>query len=178
VCGTPFFPRVLVHLVGLHHRVVQPRTVSIPPGGVLEPVTQPEQLLAVATQLAGELGGGDPLGEAPEDQHQLDDRPLGAPQRRAGEGVEDPMAGLAAVIEERGAVAAMDTQTVACPAPGTNQPVREKPVQELGVAGVLVHQLGDREVHGRLRSSQGEGSASITPRTTDPVKAPSTKCPS
>jgi hypothetical protein len=145
---------------------------------VLEPVTQPEQFLAVATQLAGEPGGGDPLGEAPEDQHQLDDRPLGAPQGRAGEGVEDPMAGLAAVIEERGAVAAMDTQTIACPAPGASQAVGVEPMHELGVAGVLVHQLGDGEVHGRLRSGQGEGSASITPRTTDPVKGLSTKCPS
>jgi hypothetical protein len=108
VCGTPFFPGVLVHLVGLHRRVVQPGLVPVPPGGVLEPVAQREQLLAIAPQLAGELGGRDALGEAAEDQHQLDDRPSGALQGRAGEGVEDATAGPAAIVEDRGAVAAMD----------------------------------------------------------------------
>jgi hypothetical protein len=178
VCGTPFFPRVLVHLVGFSHRVVQAGPVPEEPGGVLGPVAQGEQFLAVAAQLAGQPGGGDALGEAAEDQHQLDDRPPGALQGRAGQGVEDPMAGLAAVIEERGAVAAMDTQTVACPAPGTNQPVGVEPMEELGVAGVLVHQLGDGEVHGRLRSSRRVSSPSITPHPREPVKGLSTENPS
>ena len=44
-CGMPFFPRVLVHLVGLDHRVVQPALVPVPPGRVLEPVPQPSNSL-------------------------------------------------------------------------------------------------------------------------------------
>jgi hypothetical protein len=36
-------------------------------------MSQPEQLLAVTPQLAGQLGGGDPSGEATEDPHQLGD---------------------------------------------------------------------------------------------------------
>jgi hypothetical protein len=139
---------------------------------------QGEQLLAVAAQLAGELRGGDALGEAAEDQHQLDDRPSGALQGRAGQGVEDPTARPAAIVEDRGAVAAMDSQSIAYPAPGTGQAVGVEPMQELGVAGVLVHQLGDGEVHGHLRSSQRVGSPSITPRTTDLVKGLPTASPS
>jgi hypothetical protein len=178
VCGTPFFPRVLVHLVGFSHRVVQAGPVPEEPGGVLEPVAQGEQFLAVAAQLAGQLGGGDALGEAAEDQHQLDDRPPGAPQGRAGQGVEGPMAGLAAMVEDRGTVAAMDAQSLACPAPGTGQAVGVDPVQELLVAGILVHQLGDGEVHGRLRSCRRVSSPSITPHPSEPVKGLSTENPS
>ncbi len=141
-------------------------------------MAQPEQLLAVAPQLAGESGSRDPLGDAAEDQHQFDDRTPGALQGGAGEGVEDATAGLAAIIEDRGAVTAMDAQAVTGAAPGTGQPVGVEPVKELGVAGVRVHQLGDGEVHGHLRSSQRAGSPSMTPRTTDQMKGLSTECPS
>src|SRR5262249_9655304 len=82
---------------------------------VLEPVTEVEQLLAVAAQLAGELRGGHPLREAAEDQHQLDGPPLGPLQRRAGEGVEDPPAARAAEVQDRGAMAAGDAQSVSRP---------------------------------------------------------------
>jgi hypothetical protein len=77
-----------------------------------------EQFAAVAAQLARQSGGGGPLGDAPEDQHQRDGPPLGALQERPGEGVEDPLAGRATVVEHRGAVTAVDAQSVACPAPG------------------------------------------------------------
>src|SRR5215213_7321667 len=51
-CGTPFFPRVLVHLVGLDHGVAQRVAVRADPGAVLEPVPEDQQLLAVAAQRA------------------------------------------------------------------------------------------------------------------------------
>src|SRR3954447_17197552 len=56
-CGTPFFPRVLVGLVGLQHLVLQGHPVAVPEGQVLQPVPQVQQLRAVAPQLAGELRG-------------------------------------------------------------------------------------------------------------------------
>src|SRR5215470_18155686 len=62
-CGTPFFPRILVGLVGLQHVVVQRHDVAVAEGEVLEPMPQVQQLGAVAAQLAGQLGGGDALGE-------------------------------------------------------------------------------------------------------------------
>jgi hypothetical protein len=119
-----------------------------PPGQVLEPVPQAEQLLAVAPQFAGEPGGGDALGEAPEDQHQFDGPPLGALKRGAREGVEHAAAGLAAVVQDRGAVAAVDGQALTCPAPRAGQAVGVQPADELGVAGTLVHQIREGEVHG------------------------------
>src|SRR5262245_30712315 len=60
-CGIPFFPRILVHLVGLRHLVVQPALVPEAVRRVLEPVPQREQFLAVAAQFAGKLSGGHPL---------------------------------------------------------------------------------------------------------------------
>ena len=76
------------------------------------------QLLAVAAQLAGELGGGHPLGDASEDQHQLDGPPLGALKERPGEGVEHPSAARATVIDDRVAVAVVDDPPVARPTGG------------------------------------------------------------
>src|SRR5512135_883296 len=177
-CDTPFFPRVLVQLVSFHHRVVQPPLASEPPGQVLEPMPQRQQLLAVAPQLAGQLGGGDPLSEAPEDHHQLDGPSLGARQGRAGEGIEHPVTDRAAIVEDRGTVTAVDAQALACPAPRADQAAGVKPGEQLGVAGLLVHQFGDGEVHGRLRLSRGDGSPSMTSRTAGAVKDLSTSCPS
>ena len=66
----PFFPRILVGLVGLQHLVIQRHDVAVAEGEVLEPVPQVQEFRAVAAQLAGQLGGGDALGEAADDQDQ------------------------------------------------------------------------------------------------------------
>src|SRR5947209_250357 len=42
-CGTPFFPRVLVHLVGLDHVVLERVAVQADAGALLEPVPQGQQ---------------------------------------------------------------------------------------------------------------------------------------
>jgi hypothetical protein len=64
----PFFPRVLVHLVGLDHPVVQRVAVQPPPRVLLEAVPQLQQVLAVAAQFTGHLGRGLARGDAVEDQ--------------------------------------------------------------------------------------------------------------
>src|SRR3954453_432361 len=51
-CGTPSFPRVLIHLIGLDHVVAQRVAVQSDPGALLEPVPEDQQLLAIAAQLA------------------------------------------------------------------------------------------------------------------------------
>jgi hypothetical protein len=149
-CGTPFFPRVLEHLVGLDRRVGQRRPVESFEGQLLEAVAEFEQLGAATAQLAGELSGGDALGDAAEDQDQLDRPPLGPPECRSGEGVEDATAGGAAIDEDRGAVAAMDLESVAFAAVRAGQAVGMEQDDEEFIAGGLVHQLVDREVHGRV----------------------------
>src|SRR5947209_6843356 len=63
VCGIPFFPRVLIHLVGLGLVVGQWRVVRGVERAGLDPVPQLQQVLAADPHLAGELRGGSPLGD-------------------------------------------------------------------------------------------------------------------
>jgi hypothetical protein len=151
VCGTPFFPRVLVGLVGLQRSVIQRHPVPVAEGQVLEPVSQVEQLRAVAAQLAGQLRRGHALGEPADDQDQLPGPPLDALQGRAGERVEDPLAVAAAEVQDRVAAAAVDDHAVIGMTAGAGEAVGVQPLEELPVAGLLIHQIGDREVHGRLQ---------------------------
>jgi hypothetical protein len=91
------------------------------------------------------------LGEAADDQDQLAGPPLEAMKGRAGEGVEDPLAVAAAEVQDRVAAAPVDDHAVIGMTAGTGEAVGVQPLQELPVAGLLIHQVGDREVHGRLR---------------------------
>ena len=130
----PFFPRVDVALVGLDDRVGQRGRVE-PGGGVLlELVAQLQQLHPVAAQLAGHPRRRGPLGDAAEDQDQGRGAPAGLLQGRAGEGVEDPPAVAAAVVEDRLAMAAMDAESVAA-ASGAGQAVGVEGLDQAGVAG-------------------------------------------
>src|SRR5947209_5493042 len=63
VCGPPFFPRVLVHLVGLGVVVRQRRVVGGGQRTGLDLMAQFQQVLAADPDRAGELRGGDPLGD-------------------------------------------------------------------------------------------------------------------
>jgi hypothetical protein len=67
----PLLAGVLVHLVGLDHRVAQRIAVAPPPGVLLESATQFQPVLAVALQLAGQSDGGHALGDATEREHDL-----------------------------------------------------------------------------------------------------------
>jgi hypothetical protein len=147
----PFFPRILVGLVGLQDLVVQRHQVAIPKGQVLESVPQVQQLGAVAIQLPRQLGGGDALGKTADDQYQLAGPPLEAMQSRAGEGVEDPLAVAATEVQDRVAAAPVDDHPVVSLATRAGKTVGMQPLYELLVAGALVHQVDDREIHGRLR---------------------------
>src|SRR5262249_38656644 len=60
-CGMPFFPRVLVHLVGLDHVIIQGVAVEVESGTLLKPVPQGQQLHAIAAQLACQLRRGSAL---------------------------------------------------------------------------------------------------------------------
>src|SRR5262245_48312783 len=56
---------------------------------------------------------------------------------------------MAAIDQDRCPVATMDLEAVAVAVVGAGQAVRMEQADEELVAGGLVHQLGDREVHGR-----------------------------
>lgn len=152
-CGTPFFPRILVHLVGLHGRVVQRQRVGRCQGRPLEAVPQLQQVLAVPLQLAGQPRRGLALGDPAEDQEDLGGPSVGLVEGRAGEGVEYPAAGATAVVEDRRAVPPVDLEVVAAPAPRAGEALGMEGLNEFLIAGVLVQELDDREVHELLRCS-------------------------
>jgi hypothetical protein len=109
-----------------------------------------EQLRPAATQLAGELGGRDALGDAAEDQDQLDRPSPGPREDGPGEGGGDAAAGGTAIGQDRGPVAAMDLEVARGAAVGAGQAVGMEQADEEFMAGRLVHQVADREIHGRL----------------------------
>jgi hypothetical protein len=117
-------------------------------------VPQVQELRAVAVQLAGQSGGGDALGEAADDQDPFPGSALDAVQGRAGKGVEDPATVAAARVQHRVAAATMDDRTVVLMAARASHPVGVQPLDELGIARLFIHQVGDRKVHGGLRAGE------------------------
>src|SRR3954467_8155941 len=147
-CGTPFFPRILVHLVGLDHGVTQRVPVQADPGMLLEAVPQLQEVLAVAAQLAGHLGRGLARGHTVEDQQELRRAAVRPLQVGTGPGVEDPAAVTTLVIQDRLPVAVVDPQVLPLTARGTGQPVGVEYLDEFAVARVLVHGVDQGEIHG------------------------------
>jgi hypothetical protein len=126
VCGIPFFPRVLVHLVGFDHSVAQGVAVQPEPRVLLEAVPQLQEVLAVATQLAGYLGRGLARRDAVQDQHQLSGAAVRPLQDGPGPGVEDATAVTALVVQDRLPVAVMDPQALPLATRRTGQTVGVK----------------------------------------------------
>jgi hypothetical protein len=162
VCGTPFFPRVLVQLVGLGVVVRQRHAVGVGQRASLDGMPQSEQMLAADPQLAGELRGGHPLGDAAEDQEDLSGGQMGPLPGGISEHVEDPTAALTSMIDDRGVgTAAVDVEAVAGATAGTGEAIRVEQLEEFLSATLLVHEIDDREVHGvgseEMRCSRPEG---------------------
>jgi hypothetical protein len=169
----PFFPRVDVRLVGLDAIVPQRVAVQPDPGVLLEPMPQVQQVHPVAAQLAGELRRRHALGDAAEDQDDLGRPPLQTLEGRPGPGVEDAAAVAALVIHDGVAMAAVDPEAVGGAAARAGQAAGVEHGDELGVAGALVHQVGEREVHGGSTPVEG-GDYRIGPEPEIIVKWPGT----
>jgi hypothetical protein len=107
-----FFPGILGHLLALDHVVPERVAIEPSPGVCLHPASQFQEVLAVAAEFARQLRRGHPLGEATEPEHDRGGPAVRALECGAGEGVEDTAAGGATVVEDRGAVAAMDVEMV------------------------------------------------------------------
>src|SRR5262245_53234547 len=147
-CRMPFFPRVLVQLVGLDHGVAQRVAVQPPPRVFLEAVSQLQQVLAVAAQFAGHPGGGLARGDAVEDQQDLTGAVVRPLEDSPGPGVEHAAAVPTLVFQYRLAVAAVDTQALPLAAPGAGQPVGVEELDEFAVARILVQVVLQGEIHG------------------------------
>jgi hypothetical protein len=145
-CGTPFFPRVLIHFVRLDHLVAQRLAIADLCRLGLEPVPQIEQVRTRQRQFPRQSGRGHALGDAAQDQHNLR-RPLGrAGEHGAREGVEHPTATPAAVVQHRRPMSAMHVRLVR-PAARTPQTVGVEHSDQLIVARLLVHEPVKWEIH-------------------------------
>jgi hypothetical protein len=129
-------------------------------GEPLEAVPQPQEVGVVAAEFAGQLGRAHPLGEAAQDEQEVAAGLPGTVQAGAGEGVEDAATALTLVVEDGVAAAAVDAQAVGRPAAGAAEPAGVEEPQEAVVAGALVQQVGDREVHGQPPAGDGCGYSS------------------
>ena len=149
MCGTPFFPRVLIHLVGLGLIIRQWRVVGGIQRAGLDLMPQAQQVLAADPHLAGELRRGNSLSDAAEDQEDLDRAEVRPLPRCSREQIEHPPALLAAVVDDGGVgVTAVDIESLSGAAAGARESLGVEQVEELPAANLLVHQVKDREVHG------------------------------
>ena len=151
MCFSPFFPRVLIHLVALDNPIGQRRTIPRLGGLLLKPVTQCQQLAAIALQFAGQLAGADALCNPPQDQHQLRTGALRAVQNSPGEAVEHPPASATLVINHRRPMATVDAQTIHRPATWADQAPAMQQEQEFVVACLFIHEVLNWEIHRLLR---------------------------
>jgi len=129
----PFFPRVLVHLVGLDHLVVQRVAVQTDSGALLESVPEGQQLLAITAQLAGHSRRGGPLSDPAEDHQEWRGAAMGPLQGGPREGVEDPAASAALEVHHGGAMTAVDPQALPLSAARAGQAVRVEQFDEFGL---------------------------------------------
>jgi len=95
-----------------------------------------QQVRPAGPQFAGELGGGHPLSEPPQDEEDLGGGAAGPLPGRAGEEVEHPPAVLAPGVDDRGVLAAAGDVIPVAPAAaaGAGQAAGVEQVQEPLVA--------------------------------------------
>lgn len=134
---------------------------------------QLQEMLAVAAQLAGHLGGGLAGRDAVEDQHQLRRSAVCPLQGRAGPGIEDAATVAALVVEHRLAVAVVDPQALPLTAGRAGQAVGVEHRDEFAVAGVFVQVVDQGEIHDRALAVNSGIPSRRTP-SEQAVKTPGT----
>src|SRR5262249_41613187 len=87
-----------------------------------------------------------------------------AVQGGAGKRVEDPVAVAAPKVQDRVAATTMDDHAIGLMAAGAGHAVGVQPADEPLIARLLIHQLGDRKVHGGLPTGGCEWSHPSIPR--------------
>ena len=143
----------------------------------LDSMSQFQQVLAADPELARELRGGHPLGEATEDQEDLGRVEMCSLPLCFCEHIEHPSARLAAVVDDRGlGMTAVDVESLAGSATGARVPIGMEQVEERRAADLLVHQVVDREVHEIGSEGSSNGSLKRQKSTTrGGWKGPTTK---
>jgi hypothetical protein len=139
----------LVHLIGLDHRVGKGGAIAVSRGIGLEFVPQLKEVRTAALQLASQLRSRLPIGDSSEDQNKFGRSSAGLAENGTGEHVIDLTAVLATIVQHRFAIKPMDPG-IGPSTTGTGESLGMKPSEKFFVAGILVHQVGDREQHGQL----------------------------
>jgi hypothetical protein len=152
-----FFPRVLVPLVHLPHRVGQGLRRTPRVGVGLQAGPQFQQMGIAGTQFLGQVGRTLALGNALHNHHDLRTGPLSALPERAGKGVVDAPADTP-VIPHWSAISPVNaglrhrslTTTTA-------QTLRVQNIDQPGIAFLFVHQVhGRKSRHGSAARYSGE----------------------
>src|SRR3972149_676872 len=146
-CGIPFFPRILVHLVGLRDRIGQGALAEGLPSQGVPAMAQEQQLHAIALQFSRQLGRRRPLGNAPQNQPHGRWPTRGAFQDRARPGIEHPTTRDALVVQHRLPMPAMDPQPPTGPAAWAHQTVGVQKLQQFGVTSSFIHDIEKWKIH-------------------------------
>src|SRR5512147_1261655 len=105
---------------------------------------------SAATQFPSQSGRGHALGEPAYDEDDLRGvimSPLGHGPRP---GLEDASPDSAPIVEDGGSIVAVDEEPVRRPAARTTEPLRVEQIEEEMIAGILIHQMVDREIQGSV----------------------------
>ncbi|QJX00348.1 hypothetical protein FTUN_7976 [Frigoriglobus tundricola] len=147
-CRTPFFPRILEHLVRFGLRAGDRADLrGGSRGAFLEPVPQIQQVHPIAPQFSRQLSGRGSLREPAEDQNPLGRGPTGAVERGSGVRIEHPTAMGASVVQDRCPMPGLNPHPIGPVAPRARQTVGVQQIDQIPVARAWVHQVHDREVH-------------------------------
>lgn len=146
-CRWPFFPRVLIHLVGFGGAVSQHREIQRLLCVALQRVSQLQKMHRAGMLFPRQLRGGRSLRDPSQNQQQLARPPMRAVENRAGEGVEHPPTASAAIIQHRFAMSAVQRQMLLFAAAWTAQSLGMQPMEQHRITGRLVHEMIDGKVH-------------------------------
>jgi hypothetical protein len=143
----PFFPRVLKHFVGFRDSIRQGGSLQGLLGQGLQTPPHGQKFHAIHLQFSGQLGGGNALSDAAQDQPDLRRGTPCLVQHGSCPGIENAVTVPALIIHNRSPMPPMDTQTVVDLATRTSQPVGVQQLDQLGVAGTVIHNIEKGEIH-------------------------------
>jgi hypothetical protein len=103
-------------------------------------MTQLKKMAARAPQFPSQSGGAPPLGDAPQDQQHFRGTAMAPLKPRPCPGIEHATAVGTAIIQDGMAMTPVDDHSVGGAATGAMKPVGMQEIQQLLIAGVLVHE--------------------------------------
>jgi hypothetical protein len=148
----PFFSGILVLFIPFHLGILQRLSIQSRLCIGLQHMSQFEKIPPTATRFPSQLRGRYPLSESPYDEDDLRRTVVSALERGSCPGIEDPPTGAATIVEDGFPEIAVDVKTLLSLTPRTTKSLGMEQIKEVVEAGILIHQLVNREVHGSISS--------------------------